>query len=76
MGWQERIAVDPAVLVGKPIIRGTRISIEFLLGLLAEGWTADEILKNYPQLTADDVQAALRYAAEVLKHERIFPLPV
>ena len=76
MGWQERIVVDPAVLVGKPVIRGTRISVEFLLGILAEGWTSEQILKNYPQLSADDVQAALRYAAEALKHERVFPLAV
>jgi uncharacterized protein (DUF433 family) len=76
MQWQERIVVNPAVLVGKPVIRGTRISVEFLLGVLAEGWTADQILTNYPQLAADDIQAALHYAAEVLKHERVFPLEV
>jgi uncharacterized protein (DUF433 family) len=76
MGWQERIVVDPTVLVGKPVIRGTRISVEFLLEVLAEGWTSEQILKNYPQLSADDIQAALRYAAEVLKHERVFPLAV
>jgi uncharacterized protein (DUF433 family) len=76
MQWQERIVVNPAVLVGKPVIRGTRISVEFLLGVLAEGWSGDQILTNYPQLTADDIQAALHYAAEVLKHERVFPLEV
>lgn len=76
MGWEDRITVDPAVLVGKPIIRGTRIAVEFLLGLLAEGWTMEQILTNYPQLTTDDIQAALHYAADVLKHERVFPLSV
>ena len=76
MNWQERIVTNPAVLVGKPVIRGTRIAVEFLLEILAEGWTTEVILENYPQLTADDVQAALHYAADVLKHERIFPLAV
>jgi uncharacterized protein (DUF433 family) len=76
MNWQDRIDVNPAVLVGKPVIRGTRIAVEFLLEILAEGWTAEEILENYPQLTADDIQAALHYAAEALKHERVFPLTV
>jgi uncharacterized protein (DUF433 family) len=74
--WQERILVDPAVLVGKPVIKGTRLAVEFLLDLLAEGWTSEEILGNYPQLTADDLQAALHYAAESLKRERVYPLAV
>ncbi len=76
VAWQDRIVTDPAVLVGKPIVRGTRLSVEFLVGVLAEGWTVEQVLKNYPQLTADDIQAALHYAAGVLKNERIFPLPV
>jgi uncharacterized protein (DUF433 family) len=76
MTWQERIVVDPATLVGKPVIRGTRIAVEFLLDILAEGWTTDQIVTNYPQLSPDDIQAALHYAAEVLKHELVFPLPV
>jgi uncharacterized protein (DUF433 family) len=74
--WRERIVIDPKILVGKPVIRGTRIAVEFLLELLAEGWTHEEVVKNYPQLAADDIQAALHYAAEALKHERVFPLAV
>jgi uncharacterized protein (DUF433 family) len=74
MPWQDRISIDPKVLVGKPVIRGTRIAVEFLLELLAEGWTREQILQNYPQLTADDLQAALHYAAEALKQEQVFPL--
>ncbi|MCL4192926.1 MAG: DUF433 domain-containing protein [Thermoguttaceae bacterium] len=62
MEWQNRIVVDPKVLVGKPVIRGTRIAVEFLLDLLANGWTREQILANYPHLTGDDVQAALHYA--------------
>lgn len=75
MSWQERISVDPAVLVGKPVIKGTRLSVDFLLELLAEGWTNSEILRNYPQLTEDDLKAALHYAAESLKQEHVVPLP-
>jgi uncharacterized protein (DUF433 family) len=74
MPWQERISIDPKVLVGKPVIRGTRIAVEFILELLAEGWTREQILQNYPQLTPDDLQAALHYATEALKQEQVFPL--
>jgi uncharacterized protein (DUF433 family) len=76
MDWRDRIAVDPQVLVGKPVIKGTRLAVEFLLELLAEGWTREQVLKNYPQLTDDDIQAVFHYAAETLKQERVYPLPV
>ncbi len=72
--WQERIVVDPKVLVGKPVIRGTRLSVEFILGLLANNWTIDEILIEYPQLEREDVIAALKYAAEMVKEEKVYPL--
>jgi uncharacterized protein (DUF433 family) len=74
--WQERIVVDPAILVGKPVIKGTRLAVEFLLDLMAEGWTVDQIVDNYPHLTVADLQAALHYAAESLKRERVYPLAV
>lgn len=74
--WQDRIVIDPAILVGKPVIRGTRLAVEFLLDLLAEGWTHEQVLQNYPQLTEDGIHAALHYAAEALKRERVFPLAV
>ena len=73
--WRSRIAVSPKVLAGKPVIKGTRIAVEFILELLANGWTVEDILKNYPQLKREDVLAALKYAAEVLKEERVYPLP-
>jgi uncharacterized protein (DUF433 family) len=76
MHWQDRISVDPQVLVGKPVIRGTRLAVEFLMELLAEGWNQEQILKSYPQLTPDDIQAVLHYAAEALKQEHVYPLPV
>jgi len=62
--WRSRIMVDSKVLAGKPVIRGTRISVEFILDLLANGWTIEEILKNYPQLKREDVTATLKYTAE------------
>jgi len=65
--WRKRITVDPNILAGKPIIKGTRIAVEFILELLASGWTVDDMLRNYPQLKREDVAAALRYATEVLK---------
>jgi uncharacterized protein (DUF433 family) len=63
MDWRDRVVVDPAVLSGKPVIRGTRIAVDFLVELLAEEWTREEILSSYSQLTSEDVQAALSYAA-------------
>ena len=75
MNWQERIALDPKVLVGKPIIKGTRISVEFVIDLLARGWTSAQILEEYDHLTPDDIQACLAYASEMLKTERVYVTP-
>lgn len=76
MDWQERIQVDPAVLVGKPVIRGTRLAVEFVVELLAEQWSEADVLRNYPQLAREDLHAALHYAAAALKREHVYPLPV
>ena len=73
--WQERIVVDPKVLVGKPVIRGTRLSVEFILDLLANDWTIEQILSEYLQLERKDVIAVLKYAAEMAKEEKVYPLP-
>jgi len=73
--WKNRITVDPEILAGKPIIKGTRIPVELILDLLANGWTTEEILENYPQLKKEDITAALKYAAQVLKEEKVYPLP-
>ena len=74
MNWQERITVDPEILVGKPVIRGTRISVEFVVDLLGQGWTAEQVLREYDHLTAQDIQACLAYASDVLKSERVYLL--
>ncbi len=76
MEWQERITVDPMVLVGKPVIRGTRLAVEFIIDLLAQGWSEADILRNYPGLTHDDILACLAYASQRLKAEKVYPLAV
>jgi len=73
MTWQDRIALDPKVLVGKPVVKGTRIAVELVVDLLAKGWTQDQILDSYPSVTADDIRACLAYASEVLHSERVYP---
>ena len=65
MNWHEYIHSDPSVLVGKPIIRGTRLSVEFLLGLMAEGWTENQILDTYPQLRREAVAGDVRVCRRV-----------
>ena len=72
----ERIVVDPRVMVGKPVIRGTRISVDLIVRMLAQGIPEDEILREYPRLCSDDIRAALSYAAGVLADEDVFPVPV
>ena len=67
----ERIVSNPAILGGKPCIKGTRISVGFILELVASGANRDDIIKAYPHLTAEDVGQALRYAAEALKNDVI-----
>ena len=74
MNWQERINLDPEILVGKPVIKGTRLAVEFIVELLAQGWTEEDILRNYPGLTTEDIRACLAYASQVLQTERVFPL--
>ena len=70
----ERIVFNPKILNGKPIIKGTRISVEFILELLASGMTQEEIVKEYKHLKKDDVLAALEFAVKTVKHEEvIFP---
>ncbi len=75
MNWHDRISIDPKVLVGKPVIKGTRIAVEFVVDLLGRGWTTEQILKEYDHLTAEDIQACLAYAGEILKSERVYVLP-
>ena len=70
-----RISIDPRVCFGKPCIRGTRIWVSLVLDFLASGMTEEELLREYPSLTHEDVLAAIAYGAEVAR-ERIVPVPV
>jgi uncharacterized protein (DUF433 family) len=74
MKWQDRIVASPNVLVGKPVIKGTRLSVEFIVELLADGWTQEQVLDSYPKLSPEDIRACLAYASELLHSERVFPL--
>ena len=76
MDWKDRIVVDPNVLVGKPVIKGTRLAVEFVVELLAQGWSEDDIQRNYHGLTREDIQACLAYASAVLHAEKVYPLKV
>jgi uncharacterized protein (DUF433 family) len=75
MNWREHIVVDPSVLVGKPVIKGTRISVELIIDLLARGYTKEQILEQYDHLTVEDIQSCLAYASESLRSERVYAIP-
>jgi uncharacterized protein (DUF433 family) len=74
MDWRDRIVVDPRILVGKPVVRGTRIAVEMVVDLMAAGWTHQQILDSYPTLTEEDLRACLAYASEVLHSEKVYPI--
>jgi uncharacterized protein (DUF433 family) len=68
-----RITLDLKVLAGKPVIRGTRLSVEFVIGLMAEGWSEADVLANYPGITHEDIIACLAYARDTVSSEKVFP---
>ncbi len=70
----ERIIIDPNVLVGKPVIKGTRLSVEFILNLLAHGATTAEIVEEYEGVTQEDIQACLLFASRSLENTSFMPL--
>ena len=75
MDWRQRIEVNPQILVGKPVIKGTRISVELVIDLLARGYNAEQIVQQYDHLTAEDIQACLAYASDVLSSEKVYAVP-
>ena len=75
MDWRGRIAIDPDVLGGKPVVKGTRIAVELVVDLLGRGYTTAQVLRQYDHLTAEDVQACLAYAADILQAEKVYALP-
>lgn len=75
MNWQEYIVSDKAILLGKPTIKGTRISVELILELLASGWSEAQILESYPHLTEQHLKAVFAYLKDCIQQELFFPLP-
>jgi uncharacterized protein (DUF433 family) len=74
MTWREYIHSDPEILGGKPVVHGTRLAVEFLLGLLAQGWTPEQLLDNYPHLTQEGLRAVFAFASEALQDETFYPV--
>jgi len=74
MALPDRIVVDARILTGKPVVRGTRISVEMVVDLLAAGWSHAQILASYPHLAEEDIRACLAYASELLRQEKVYPL--
>ena len=71
MDWTERVEINPKIMMGKPVIKGTRIPVSVILNLLADGYTAAEIKKEYPDITVKDITAVLRFAARASQFEEL-----
>lgn len=76
MDWREYIHADPAILTGKPVVRGTRLSVDFLLELFALGWTHQQVLESYPQLTPEGLRAIFSFAAAAMQEESFYAVPI
>ena len=74
--WKETITADPDVMMGKPVIAGTRLTVEFIVERLADGWTEDDLIRSYPGLTQEQIHACLAYAAEMLSEVQMYSLPL
>lgn len=72
MNWKDYIVSDKEILLGKPIIKGTRLSVEHIISLLAQGWTEDQIFENYPRLTKESIQAVFLYLQDCIKDGLLF----
>lgn len=75
INWRDHIVSDSDILLGKPIVKGTRLSVEFILGLFAEGWTEEQVLDNYPVLSRENIRAVFAFAAECMHEEVLYGLP-
>ncbi|WP_272146876.1 DUF433 domain-containing protein [Spirulina subsalsa] len=74
MNWRNYIHADPNVLVGKPVVKGTRLSVEFILGLFAAGWTENEILESYPRLNSDAIRAIFLFTLDCFEDDFLYPI--
>ncbi|MDP1698368.1 MAG: DUF433 domain-containing protein [Xanthomonadaceae bacterium] len=75
MNWKARIESDPAICGGRPRVKGTRLTVEFLLGLLAAGWSEAQVLDNYPHLCDEDLRAVFAFAQAMIEEEKYRPIP-
>lgn len=75
MNWRGYIHTDPDILLGKPVVKGTRLSVDFILRLFGNGWSEEQILENYPQLKSESLKAVFAYAADVLSEETVYMMP-
>ncbi|MBD3251930.1 DUF433 domain-containing protein [Candidatus Uhrbacteria bacterium] len=73
--WNKYIITDPEIMTGKPVVKGTRLSIEFILGLFAQGWSESQILANYPNLTHKHILAVFAYATSCMRDEFLYAIP-
>jgi uncharacterized protein (DUF433 family) len=73
--WRDYIHSDPKVLVGKPVVRGTRLSVEFILSLFAAGWSEQQILASYPTMTPEALRAVFAFSVECLRDQAFYPMP-
>ena len=74
MDWRTYIHTEPEVLVGKPVVKNTRLAVDFILGLFAEGWSEEQVLENYPNLTQESLQAVFAFSAECLREEAMYAI--
>ena len=75
MDWKKYIHSDPEILLGKPVVKGTRLAVDFIIGLFAAGWSEKQVLENYPSLTPDALRAVFAFAAECMRDEKLFIVP-
>lgn len=73
--WSQYIHSDPEILLGKPVVKGTRLSVDFILGLFAEGWTELQVIENYPTLTKESIRATFAFAKECMAEESFYAIP-
>lgn len=75
MDWRAYIHSDPEILLGKPVVKGTRLAVDFILRLFAAGWTAQQVMENYPTLTPEAIRAVFAFTAECMSEEALYILP-
>lgn len=73
--WKKSIHSDPDILLGKPVVKGTRLSVEFILGLFSNGWTEQQVLENYPTLTKESILAVFAFTTDCMREESLYSIP-